>query len=292
MINPPGRSLIALGPSGTGKSTLAASAVRYHGSGVIITCPGTDEMESYHEFYDEAERPVWHEDGSVELPDTPYLMAGFDDEDFTVTGDRRDLKADGLRRMIFFLRAVRATIQQDLDAGKPPRWGCFVQDTWAGIATLAHNSALANLGETDVPKARGDGGATFYIGLASRLHDVARASRALKGLGLDWVATSHVKVTDVEDSAKVGAGVTSKTQYMPLITGSFREQLTPMFDLVLHSEVQKDPKNKDKLVYQVRHDIDMRRQAKVRGLKRPLTADGCITNDYETIIEAYLKARS
>ena len=286
MIAPPGKSACIIGPSGTGKSTLCASAARYHESGIIITVPGSDEIESYREFYEEAAYPIWSEDGTaVEIPDARYIIAPFDDVDFAPSlGRAEGLVADAQKRLVFFLRAVRQLIQEDVQAGKEPRWGVLIQDTFSGINTLSVNAVMTEMRVTQPPGAKSPDGAAYYGNLQNRMNDVARASRVLKGLGMDWIATSHVKITDVSDAAKQGKTVASTTQYMPLMTGAFREQFTPIFDMVLHSEVGVGNK------YQLRHDADMKRQAKMRGLKEALTPDGFIINDWPTILAAYEKA--
>lgn len=274
MILRPGRSIAAVGPSGTGKSTFALSVARYHGAGVICTIPGTDEMESYGDLYDRAEQPVWHADGSVDLPlDSPYVIAPFDDADFAPSLGAKELKADAQERLVFFLRAVRQVIANDLAEGRPPRWPCLIQDTYSAISDLASNAMLSRMRTVDVPKAISPEGSTYYGGLATRLNDVARASRVLKGMGMDWVTTSHVKYTEVSEAVRQGKSSASE-QIMPLISGNFRERFLPMFDLVLFSEIV------DKR-YQMRHRADFRKQAKSRYTLA--TTSEYVENDWPTI---------
>lgn len=274
----PGKSAIILGPSGTGKSHLALTALLHHGSGVVITAPGADEMESYAPVYSQASRPVWHEDGSFTMDaDKPFILAPFDDEDFAPSLGSRELKATGQARIVMFLRQIRRLIEEDVNAGRAPRWAVLVEDTVSGIGELAYNAMLGSMGLVEPPKARGDGGSTFYGGYATRMGDVMRASRALKALGLHWIATSHVQIKDASDTYKQGE-LASKEQYLPLITGQFREKLTPIFDLALHSAV--DRKGQHYCLWRP----DMKRQAKSRYGK--LAESGSIPNDWPTILSA------
>lgn len=283
MIVTPGKSVLAMGPSGTGKSTLAASTVRHHGSGVIVTAPGADEVESYAEFFDIAEHPTWDEKGNVTIPgDARVVIASFDDPDFSTA--TKDYEAEGLRRLIFFLRAIRQIVQEDVNAGKPPRWGVLVEDTWSGIGTLAINAMLAQMKLQEPPPAMSPDGSKYYGGLATRMNDAARASRVLKGLGMDWVATSHVKYTEPSEAAKPSTktSVNRKQQYMPLLSGSFREGFSGIFDMVFHAEVVARGE------YKMLFEADLNRQPKVRGLKRPLLPEGSyIDNDWPTVLAAY-----
>lgn len=274
----PGKSCIALGPSGTGKSTFARTMLEHHGSGIIVLAPGKDEMESYAPLYPDAAEPKWDDDGGVTIPDAKYVFASFDDPEFAPSLGPKHLKADAQKRMVFFLRAVRSLVQKDIEDGKPPRWGCIVQDTYSGIGDLAYNAMLSSMKIIEPPKARGDGGATFYGGLSMRLQDVARATRVLKGLGMDWFATTHVKVAEASKAMKASEAA-AKDQYMPLIVGAFREKLTPMFDLALHTSVNS------KGEYVARWDADHARQAKSRYGALHATS-GTIANNWKAVLEA------
>ena len=275
-IQPVGRSVITLGPSGTGKSTLCRQAAESLGSGVIMTIPGTDEMESYAKLYSNATSPIWNEDGTVTWDiDAPYLIAPFDDADFAPSLGREGLQADGQKRMIGFLRAVRQLAQQDRAEGKPLRYACVIQDTWSGIGDLSVNAMLSKMKLIDPPPAMSPEGSTYFGGLQTRMNDVARNTRVLKGLGMHWIATSHVRKIEASDAARGAAPTSTREQLMPLIVGGFRERLTPMFDLVLHSEVQKDGS------YKLLWKADMSRGAKSRYGQ--LAEENVLPNDWDEV---------
>lgn len=271
-ITRPGRSVIVLGPSGSGKSTLMVAAAKSFGGGVIITAPGTDEMESYHELYDDATSPVWSDDGKEVTwdMDAPYVIAPFDDADFAPSLGKPGLVADAHRRLIGFLRVVRR-VQMD----SPGRYPCIIQDTWNGMSDLCVNDMLASMRRIDPPAAMSPDGSTYFGGLQSRNADIARNTRALKGLGMHWLATSHIRKIEASEGARGAAGTTAKEQLMPLIVGGFRDKLTPMFDLVLHSYINK----KDE--YRVLWKADMMRGAKSRYGKLADTPD--LPADWDTI---------
>ena len=287
MIIVPGKSAAVIGPSGTGKSHLAASAVRHHGSGIIMTIPGADEMPSYQEFFRDAAQPVWGDNDEVTIPgDARVIIAPFDDPDFAPSLGVEGLKgAIAQKRMVFFLRAVRQIVQKDIDEGKPPRWGVLVQDTFSAVSVLAVNATLRELNLLAPPPALSPEGSKYYGKLSTRMNDVVRASRVLKGLGMDWVTTSHVSMKDVSDAAKPGgATVASKEQMVPLMSGAFRDQFMGFFDITLHAEVTA------KRTYKVRCDSDARRQSRARGAGVPLSKDGYLANDWPTIMKAYSSA--
>lgn len=288
MIILPGRSGAVLGPSGTGKSHLVASALRHYGSGIVICVPGSDEMESYSEFYSDAEQPTWNEKGEVSIPtDAPFILAPFDDADFAPSLGTKGLSADAQERMVFFLRAIRQVVQKDVNEGSPPRWRVIAQDTFSAISTLSSNATLDEMKIISPPAAMSPDGAKYYGKIATRMNDVARASRVLKGLGLDWLTTSHVKTEDVDDEARPSTkpAISAKKQYMPLMTGAFREAFLPMFDITLHSEVTGARK------WEVRCEMDMNRQSRARGATKPMSPTGYLPNDWPTILEAYDAAR-
>ena len=279
-IQRPGRSAIALGPSGTGKSRLCLSALQSLGSGIVMTIPGTDEMESYAPVYPDATTPEWSDDGKEVTWDTdaPYVIAPFDDSDFAPSLGREGLKADAQHRMIGFLRACRVLVQEDVKNGLPPRYACIVQDTWSGIGDLSVNAMLSKMRLVDPPPALSPEGSTYFGGLQTRMADVARNTRALKGLGVHWLATTHVRKIEASEAERGAAASTSREQMMPLITGGFRGKLTPMFDLVLHSQVAK---NGD---YVVQWKADLNKGAKSRY--GSLSEGSTLPNDWGTIMKA------
>jgi hypothetical protein len=238
-----------------------------------------DEIESYAPLYDQASFATWDDDtGTFAIDiDKPYVFASFDDPDFAPSLGPKYLQATAQERLLFFLRSIRTVIESDAAAGKPPRWACLVQDTFSGIAELAYNAQLSEMGIVSTPKARSGDGSEFFLGLAARLGDVSRASRALRAYGMHWLATSHVTVREVSDTAKAGA-LSASQQHMPLITGMFRERFTPMFDVVVHTNV--DNKGEHYCLWKP----EVKRQAKSRY--GALNETKRIANDWPTIMTA------
>jgi len=281
----PGKSILVAGPSGSGKSTLLRRALKAFGSGVVLMAPGADEASSYDPL--EAKAWIdWQPDGGLTIPDGPYLMAPFDDDEYypSLPKDERG-KADALAKALRFLRAVKSLLVADIQAGVDIRYKVLGIDTFSGLGILAHNAMLSEMGITEVPKARGDGGATFYTGYAGKLHEIARAMRAIRGLGVHLIATSHVQAREIDQAKREtyrAAPDGSSEQIMPLFIGSFREQLPAIFDLVLYSGIDS------KAGHYVLWKPDMRRTSKSRLGK--MAEGGMMPNDWPKIWQAINEA--
>jgi hypothetical protein len=288
-----GRSVLALGPSGSGKSHLLRTALRHYGSGVMLLALGSDEIESYREFYEEADfltKPsdldalVQHDDKKKPFLATekPYLLAAFDDTDFLPSIG--EWTTQGHASMVKMLRLLRQQAQKDADEGRELRYQMVGLDTYSGVGELAHNAMCSVMRITEPPKARGDGGAQYYIGYRGKLVEVARACRSLRGYGMSWFATSHVQVREASDTFS-GADVAAKEQQMALFTGSFREQLPGFFDLVMYTGISAQGK------HYAQFQPDKFRSSKSRYDvvdASALDAKGRIENDWK-IIEAALR---
>ena len=266
------RSALAAGPSGSGKSTLLRSALLHEGSGVVLLAPGADEINSYDDLDYQVARWV---DGKAEIPtDTSYLMMPVDDEDFLPSIG--ETKADGLVKALTYLRGVYKILKADVDVGDPPRWRVLGNDTLSAVGDLAYNAMLSGMGVTEPPKARGDGGATFYSGLQSKVLEVCRVCRAIRGLGVHWIATTHVKMADASETY-TAEDVSVKAQRMPLFTGAVREKIPAIFDLVFYTGVERGK-------HYMIHKPDPKRAAKSR---MGLLADGRqLPNDWVAVLSA------
>jgi len=284
-LAPVGRSLLALGPSGSGKSHLLASALASEGSGIVALAQGIDELESYRQFYKDAyiiRRPteaghvlVDTDDGPRLRTDKPYVLAAFDDEMFYPSD--REWKAGGFRALVAFLKIA---LLSAIDSGDKQPWRVIGLDSYSGIGELANNAMLSALRVQEPPKARGEGGAQYYLGYKNKLVEISRACRALRGYGLHWIATAHVQEKEAS-AAATGKDVQAKTQQMPLFTGAFRESVPSFFDLVMHTGIDKLGKH-----YAV-FGADAFRPTKTRYVvdDPKLAAGGRIENDWPTILK-------
>lgn len=288
----PGRSALILGPSGSGKSHLLLTALQHEGSGIGILALGLDELESYRPLYDQAEilatpedvdRVVQRQDdGSWRIvTDKPFVLAAFDDVDFYPSLGQWDAKA--LESVVTFLRIVRAEQARHVAEKGEPRWKVLGLDTYSGLGELAYNAMLSSMRRTEPPKARGDGGAEFYMGYFGKLIEVSRACRAIRGYGAHWIATSHIQIKEATDSYS-GQDVIAKEQHLPMFTGSFREKVPSFFDLVLFTGISTKAK------HYAQWEPDKFKQSKSRYEldEGKMDAKRRIENDWRVISEAIL----
>lgn len=287
----PGRSALVLGPSGSGKSHLLASALEAEGSGVILMAMGLDEVESYRRFYPEAEivatqadveRVVQKDDAGNAFiaSEKPYLLAAFDDDDFYPSLGQ--WKAKGLENAVQWLRLVYAALAKQ-PSDQEPRWKVLGVDTYTGFGELAGNAMSGKLKFISPPKARGEGGAEYYVGYRNKLIEFSRACRAIRGFGCHWLATAHVQMREASDTY-TGQDVSAKEQQMAMFTGAFREQVPSFFDLVLYTGVSSNGK------HYAQWQADKFRHSKSRYVMDPaaLDAKGRLENDWPTISKAIL----
>lgn len=217
----PGRSYLLMGPPGSGKSTMGRQALEAKGNGLIALAPGMEEFASYRKFH--------NRDG--------YIIEGFDDPDFFPT--MGSTKVEGYDKMLGWLRGVRAALQKRLDANEPLPYTLLVTDTFNQFAGLAMNKTLNHLGVTEPPPAMSPSGAAFW-GYQRQLCDqLMRACRTIKGMGLDWIAMSHVSEKEMKESSiaqpdRAEDTKQNKVGLVPAVSGGFRDVMAGGFDLVLH----------------------------------------------------------
>lgn len=213
-------SILLLGPSGTGKSSLAASAAAALGGAAIALAPGDNERNSYVHLLD-------HGDNSR------YMAQGFNDADFLPSIG--ELQATGHKQLIMWLRGLYKLIQEDVKAGKPPRFPLLILDTFSAMATLGYNATLSKFGKSEAPKARGDEGAPFYGTLKSKLEEIMRLAEAIRGLGVHLIVISHV--AERENVSEAANAITSSRMIVPAIPGGFRDTFASLFDGVFYTGV-------------------------------------------------------
>lgn len=289
----PGPSAFILGPSGSGKSHLCLTAAEEMGAGAFVLAPGVDEVESYAQLFPQAEFLVTEQDraraleevegGKHRLRDmeSPYLIAAFDDEEFFPS--ESEWKATGHKSAVNFVRLLRAKAQEK----EEPPYPLLTTDTLSGVGELANNAMLSWLKQETPPKAKGEGGAEYYVGLKNKVEEFCRACRSLRGYGMTWLATSHVSKREVEQETYTAQDVgQSREQLVPLFTGSFRERLPGHFDLVLFTGVDKDGE------HYALYRPDMFRASKSRyAVDTSYTSsDGKLPNDWPTIRAAIQRA--
>jgi hypothetical protein len=268
------------------------SALRAEKGGVLALALGADELESYREIYDDTDFLVTAKDQAKLIQmddqkkpflatDKPYLIATFDDEDFFPS--EKSWVAKGHKSLINFLRLVRSAVAQDADADKKPRWPLLGLDSYSGVGELANNAMCAAMQIEVPPKARGEGGAQYYLGYKSRLAEVARACRAVRGYGVHWIATCHVQMREA-DATATSQDVVAKEQQMPMFVGAFREQIPAYFDLVVFTGIGKDGAH----YAQYKYDVFRNAKSRYQLDSKKITKEGRIENDWRKIEDAIL----
>lgn len=205
-------SVCIVAPSGAGKSFILRGALEYYGSGLVLSAPGFDELDSY-----------------VGLDDpTRYAMAGFDDIDFDAA--KKDGKgATGHDEAIKWLRARRLELEDDKANGRELRYKVLAVDTISALTRLGYNETLAYFRRDTPPPAQSPDGAAFYGHLRITLDKSSRAMRAIRGLGVHWLVASHP--TEAQVTAIQAMGM-SKEKIMPDIPGGFKNQFPSFFSTV------------------------------------------------------------
>ena len=236
-----GYSVLIVGPSGSGKSSILRTALQHEEGGAVVMAPGSDELNSYTEMHDEAEMPVWQRDDAgrvtqVEVPHARYLFAPIEETDFAPSIQAKP-QANAHRDVLHTLGAIYKATLQSVSTGDAPPWPVLGLDTFSSMNDFAHNEMMAKLRLSEPPPAISPEGSSYFGGISRCLNEIARKSRAIKGLGVHWIATAHVK--ERESSPTYAADEKAgKTQQMPLFTGAFREAVPAIFDLVIYTYVR------------------------------------------------------
>lgn len=242
---PNARSYLVLGPTGAGKSSFIRTALKALGSGAIALAPGEDEINSYSSIRD----------------NPAFLFKGFDDPLFYPS--LKESVVEGHAELLRWQKKIFLEVKEDIAAGKPPRYAAYAMDTATALGTLAYNATLVKSGRDTPPAAQSPDGAFFYTLLKQKLDEMFHIPRALKGLGVHWIAVGHVNERDTTEVSS--AAVETKTKsIVAAIPGGYRDILPSFFDVVLHAGVatvkEKDAKGVDTLVD--KHYLQWRPSAK------------------------------
>jgi len=238
-----GHAILVMGPTGTGKSSFARDALLEEGSGILALAPGVDEVASYGEFQGEE---------------------GFELESFMSAAKA----ADWLQQLYV------KNLEHYKKNGKPLH-SILIIDTLSGFDQIIRNAVGKKFGiDIDPPKAKSANGANFYLGIQYRWEKILAVCRALRGLGIHWIATSHTKTRKADEETMQGSGLEKEELVQPLITGATRNSLPGAFDLVLHSSIENV---KGTTVYALRWRSD---PTKVTKSRFGDLADGAMVKNY------------
>lgn len=218
-------ALLDIGPSGSGKSHLAKSALDYYGSGVVVLARGMDELNSYYPLFEDKEH---------------YDFAGFDDPDFQVVLGKSGggLNAHGAADVVRYLGATYTRLKAEYDSlGEVRSRKVLVVDTGSALGSLAMNAALAKFGYEEPPPVIGERGYPFFSYLMAVQQGIFSKMRAIRGLGVHWIVTAQAAEKQITEGQAVANEGMLKKQIMAAFPGGFRDVVQQFFDLVVQSQV-------------------------------------------------------
>lgn len=213
-------SVLLTGASGVGKSTIIRGALEAYGSGLIVLAPGTDEIDSYYGL----------------VGKSGYVFQGFDDVEFQPS--LKEFKAEGHRELVTWLKARYAELLADKEAGKELRYKVLGVDTISAVARLAYNATLVKFNYSTPPAAKSPDGAAFYGHLRITMESSVRLMRAIRGLGVHWIAAAHPVEGEATEIQKTDEDV-GKTKIMPDIPGGLKNSLPSYFNTVINENIGK-----------------------------------------------------
>jgi hypothetical protein len=215
-------SVLLMGPSGAGKSSFLRSVLKAFGSGAVALAPGLDEINSY-----------------AELRGKPgYVFEGFDDVGFMPSLGKEGLAVEGMNNLLRWQRGIYSEVMEDVKAGRRPRYAVFGMDTVSAMGILGYNATLIKTGRDIPPPAQSPDGAQFYTLLRQYQEQMFRIPRALKGLGVNFIALSHIVERDTTEVTNTNTEARMKS-IVAAVPGGFRDVLPGYFDAVFHAGVTK-----------------------------------------------------
>lgn len=207
----PGHAALVIGPSGSGKSSFARDALLEEGSGIIALAPSVDEVASYREFKGE-------EGYEIKSFSSPSAVAKW-------------IEGFYVQNFEYYKK------------NNKPLHKLLITDTLSGFDQIIRNAVAKKIEGMDTenpdpPKAKSAKGADFYMGIQYRWERILAPCRALRGLGIHWIALSHTKTRAADEETMQGTGLEAAETVQPLVTGSTRASLPGAFDLVFHSSIE------------------------------------------------------
>lgn len=218
MMIEPGTSYLFQGPAGAGKSTLLRDAVRQHGSGFLILAPGYDEYVSYKPL-------VTNNDVNVEI-------IGLDDAEF-------DPDSGATTTTTRYYSLVKQAISDRIWE----RYKVLGVDTLTSILDFVYVDTMRLTNMKEIPKAKSPEGALFYSTLFRSSMKVMQPLRFLKGKGMHLICNAHVKTVESTDQSAI-AEMATQNNFMPMVSGGFRDRLPSFFDICCHVGVERNGEHK------------------------------------------------
>ncbi|KKK55304.1 hypothetical protein LCGC14_3075890 [marine sediment metagenome] len=254
-MNKVGHAVFCLGPSGTGKSSFARSAMLYEGSGLILSAPGVDEFASYEMFKGELGYKL-HAMGKV---------------------------AEAQKWLLETFKLSKAHLAEH---GKP-LFKVLTYDTLSGIDQQIRQGRLKTSYGGIPPKARTGDGADFYMGVQYDWERLMSLGRAHRGLGTHFIGLCHGKIRPKTETEMISTGTEAGDIVTPMLTGTSREAIPGAFDLCVHTTI-KMVKGEPKHVMQWKAD-----PTKVTKSRYGSLADNkFIPNDWAPLCEVIDKANA
>lgn len=249
----PGHAILVIGPSGSGKSSFARDALLEEGSGLIALAPGVDEVASYAEFGGE-------EGYSTESFASPSKAVAWLEEVYRKNFEHYQKNGTALHKLL-------------------------ITDTLSGYDQIIRGAVTKKMGIIEPPKAQSPAGYDFYTGIQYRWERILAPCRALRGLGVHWIALSHTKTRAADEETMKSSGLESVELVQPLVTGATRNSLPGAFDLVMHSSIEYV---KQEIVFALRCKGDPTKVTKSRF--GDLAEGAMVKNYWKPVVELIDKA--